>query len=82
MLRVVHDMARWREPRVASERRLDESTDNRGPGSGREGRNQSMARFEIADDWAAQAFQFTLDLAPDQAACVRRQFGGRRKARN
>lgn len=41
-----------------------------------------MARFEIPDGWTPQAFQFTLDLTDDQAACVRRQFGGRRKARN
>lgn len=41
-----------------------------------------MARFEIPDGWSAQAFQFTLDLTAGQAACVRRQFGGRRKARN
>lgn len=41
-----------------------------------------MARFEIPEGWTAQALQFTLDLTPDQAACARRQFGGRRKARN
>lgn len=41
-----------------------------------------MARFEIPDGWTAQAFQFTLDLTPVQALYVRRQFGGRRKARN
>ena len=41
-----------------------------------------MARFEIPDGWTAQAFQFTLDPTEDQAACLRRQFGGRRKARN
>ena len=29
-----------------------------------------------------QAFQFALDCTPEQAACVRRQFGGRRYARN
>jgi putative transposase len=29
-----------------------------------------------------QAFQFALDPTPEQAACVRRQFGGRRYARN
>jgi putative transposase len=29
-----------------------------------------------------QAFVFTLDPTTEQAACVRRQFGGRRKARN
>lgn len=41
-----------------------------------------MARFEIPDGWTAQAFQFALDPTPEQAACMRRQFGGRRKARN
>ena len=29
-----------------------------------------------------QAFAFALDCSPEQAACVRRQFGGRRYARN
>ncbi|MBO0831920.1 MAG: IS607 family element transposase accessory protein TnpB [Actinobacteria bacterium] len=41
-----------------------------------------MARFEIPGGWAVQAFQFTLDCTAPQAACVRRQFGGRRYARN
>ncbi len=41
-----------------------------------------MTRFVIPDGWTVQAFRFTLDLTPDQAASVRRQFGGRRKARN
>jgi putative transposase len=41
-----------------------------------------MARFEIPDGWPVQAFQFALDCTPEQAACVRRQFGGRRYARN
>ena len=41
-----------------------------------------MARFEIPDGWTAQAFQFTLDPTDEQASCVRRQFGARRKARN
>lgn len=41
-----------------------------------------MARFVIPDGWTVQAFQFTLDPAPEQTACLRRQFGGRRKARN
>lgn len=41
-----------------------------------------MLRFEIPDGWTAQAFQFTLDPTDVQVACVRRQFGGRRKARN
>src|SRR5699024_10591183 len=42
----------------------------------------TMARFEIHEGWTAQAFQFTLDPTDEQTACVRRQFGGRRKARN
>ncbi len=41
-----------------------------------------MARFEVPQGWSVQAFQFTLDLTADQAAGVRRQFGGRRFARN
>lgn len=41
-----------------------------------------MARFEIPAGWTMQAFQFTLDPTGEQAACARRQFGGRRKARN
>ena len=41
-----------------------------------------MARFEIPDGWTVQAFQFALDCTPEQAACARRQFGGRRYARN
>jgi len=41
-----------------------------------------MARFEVADGWTVQAFQFALECTPEQAACVRRQFGGRRYARN
>jgi hypothetical protein len=41
-----------------------------------------MARFEIPDGWTVQAFQFALDCTGEQAACVRRQFGGRRYARN
>lgn len=41
-----------------------------------------MARFEIPCGWTAQAFQFTLDPTDEQAVCARRQFGGRRKARN
>ncbi|TCC37752.1 IS607 family element RNA-guided endonuclease TnpB [Kribbella speibonae] len=41
-----------------------------------------MARFEIPEGWNVQAFQFALDCTPDQAACLRRQFGGRRRARN
>jgi putative transposase len=41
-----------------------------------------MARFEIPDGWTAQAFAFALDCTPEQAAVIRRQFGGRRYARN
>ena len=41
-----------------------------------------MARFKVPDGWTVQAFAFTLDCSPGQAACVSRQFGGRRYARN
>jgi putative transposase len=41
-----------------------------------------MARFEIPDGRTVQAFQFALDCTPEQAERVRRQFGGRRYARN
>jgi putative transposase len=41
-----------------------------------------MAGFAIPDGWTVQAFQFALDCTPEQAASVRRQFGGRRYARN
>src|SRR5262252_6677399 len=41
-----------------------------------------MARFEIPDGWTVQAFQFALDCTAEQEACLRRQFGGRRYARN
>jgi hypothetical protein len=41
-----------------------------------------MAGFEVPGGWTVQAFQFALDCTPEQAACVRRQFGGRRYARN
>jgi putative transposase len=41
-----------------------------------------MARFEIPEGWSVQAFCFALDLSAEQAACLRRQFGGRRYARN
>jgi putative transposase len=41
-----------------------------------------MARFAVPDGWTVQAFQFALDCTPEQAACLRRQFGGRRYARN
>jgi putative transposase len=42
----------------------------------------TVARSEMPEGWTAQGFQFTLDLSPEQQACARRQFGGRRKARN
>ncbi len=41
-----------------------------------------MARFAIPDGWSVQAFCFALDPSPAQAACLRRQFGARRYARN
>ena len=41
-----------------------------------------VAGFEVPDGWTVQAFAFALDCTPEQAACVRRQFGGRRYARN
>src|SRR6266498_3011344 len=41
-----------------------------------------VAKFEVPDGWAVQAFTFALDCTPEQAACMRRQFGGRRYARN
>ncbi len=41
-----------------------------------------MARLEVPDGWTVQAFAFALDCTPEQAACMRRQFGGRRYARN
>jgi putative transposase len=41
-----------------------------------------MARFAVPDGWTVQAFQFALDCSPEQEACLRRQFGGRRYARN
>ncbi len=42
----------------------------------------TVARFAIPDGWTVQAFCFALDPSPAQAACLRRQFGGRRYARN
>jgi putative transposase len=39
-------------------------------------------RFAVPSGWTVQAFQFALDCSPEQAACVRRHFGGRRYARN
>jgi putative transposase len=41
-----------------------------------------VARFMVPDGWTVQAFSFALDCTPQQAACLRRQFGGRRYARN
>jgi putative transposase len=41
-----------------------------------------MARFTIPNGWTVQAFQFALDCTAEQEACLRRQFGGRRFARN
>jgi putative transposase len=41
-----------------------------------------MARFKVPEGWTVQAFAFALDATPEQAACLRRQFGGRRYARN
>src|SRR6185437_11000261 len=41
-----------------------------------------MARFTIPDGWTVQAFQFALDCTAEQEARLRRQFGGRRYARN
>jgi putative transposase len=41
-----------------------------------------MARFEIPEGWTAQAFLFILDPTSGQASLLRRQFGGRRYARN
>jgi putative transposase len=41
-----------------------------------------VARFTIPDGWTVQGFQFALDCTAQQEACLRRQFGGRRYARN
>jgi putative transposase len=41
-----------------------------------------MGGFTVPDGWAVQAFQFALDPTAEQEACLRRQFGGRRYARN
>ena len=40
------------------------------------------ARIEVPDGWSVQGFVFALDCTPGQAARIRRQFGGRRYARN
>jgi putative transposase len=42
----------------------------------------TVATFTIPDGWTVQAFCFALDPSPAQAACLRRQFGARRYARN
>jgi putative transposase len=42
----------------------------------------TVARFAIPEGWNVQAFCFALDPSPAQAACLRRQFGARRYARN
>jgi hypothetical protein len=42
----------------------------------------AVARFAAPDGWTVQAFTSALDCTPRQTACVRRQFGGRRYARN
>jgi putative transposase len=42
----------------------------------------TVARFGIPEGWSVQAFCFALDPSAEQAACLRRQFGGRRYARN
>ena len=41
-----------------------------------------MAKFEVPEGWAVQAFKFTLDPTPDQARALARHFGARRKAFN
>lgn len=41
-----------------------------------------MARFEVPDGWAVQAFRFTLDPTEEQARSLARHFGARRKAYN
>jgi putative transposase len=41
-----------------------------------------MAKFGIPEGWCVQAFCFAMDPSPEQAACLCRQFGGRRYARN
>jgi putative transposase len=42
----------------------------------------TVARFAIPEGWSVQAFCFALDPSPEQAGCLRRQFGARRHARN
>jgi putative transposase len=41
-----------------------------------------VTRFAAPDGWTVQAFRFALDCSPQQEVCLRRQFGGRRYARN
>lgn len=41
-----------------------------------------MAKFEIPEGWAVQAFRFTLDPTAAQARALARHFGARRKAYN
>jgi putative transposase len=41
-----------------------------------------VPKFGIPEGWIAQAFCFALDPSLEQEACLRRQFGGRRYARN
>jgi putative transposase len=41
-----------------------------------------VARFEVPEGWCVQAFCFALNPSAEQAACLRRQFGGCRYARN
>jgi putative transposase len=41
-----------------------------------------VPKFEVPEGWCVQAFCFTLNPSPEQAACLRRHFGGRRHARN
>ena len=46
------------------------------------GHDDAVASFEVPDGWTVQAFAFALDCTPEQEASLRRQFGGRRYARN
>jgi putative transposase len=41
-----------------------------------------VGRFVVPEGWTLQAFRFALDCTAEQEACLRRQFGGRRYARN
>jgi putative transposase len=42
----------------------------------------TVARFKVPEGWSVQGFCFALDPSAEQEACLRRQFGGRRYARN